>query len=214
MLRACGLVAALFVLALWVGNGRASEEGRETAGNAPDGARHSARADDYGRSLLLGGRQGTLADLKRSGLPNLAQGSLGGEEIRVDALALAGREHFTRLSKSFRLGAGKDYTFVVEAKAGGEGYVSAGIRRRAPDAPPGLVDDDEFVTVIKAPCDWVERSFTFSTPQDSGAAETQVLLKAFGGATAVFRNARVVEGWYADTPVRFQRPWRAGERKW
>lgn len=213
MLRVLGLAAALLILALSPGNGRAEEKERSTPAKAPGEAARSDRADDYGRRLLMGGRQGTLADMRRLPLPDLAQGVIAAE-TQLDAAALAGKEHVTRASKAFRLDAGKDYTFVVEIKAGGEGYVSAGIRQRLPEAPPGLVDDDWLVTVVKAPSEWVERSFTFSTPQDSATAQTQVLLKAYGGAKAAFRNGRIVAGWYADTPVRFQRPWRPGERKW
>lgn len=170
-------------------------------------------ADDYGRQLLLGGRQGTLADLRRSSPPNLARDAFPAPQS-LDASTLSFKEHLTRASKRIPLKPESDYTLVVEVRAEGEGCLSVGLRWDLPDSPPGLNDQDIFLAIQRAPSDWTEKTFTFTTDPDPKGADVQVLLKAFGGAKATFRNLRIVEGWYADTPTSFKRPYRAEERKW
>ena len=168
----------------------------------------------YEETFFLGGRKGTLADLRKANPPNVAKAAFPKPVVAMDASKLSLKEHFTRASRVFKVKPNTDYTFLFEVKAEGDGYVSAGVRWKMPDAPPGLVDKEEFVSVLKAPRPWTLRSFTFTSDPDKKATNAQVLLKAYGGVKASFRNVRLVEGWYADNKVRFRRPFKGGERKW
>jgi len=172
------------------------------------------RPQTYGRQRLLGGRKGTLKDLAEAGPPNLAQDAFASKVVHIDAAPLVTREHFTRRSKPFAIKPDTDYTFLVEVKGEGTGYVSAGVRWDMPQAPPGLKDKDEFATVLRAPESWTTRSFTFTSDPDKRVTRAVVLLKAYGGVKASFRNVRIVEGWYAPLRPRFKRPFKAGERSW
>ena len=171
-------------------------------------------AEDYSKQCLLGGRRGTLADRHRANPPNLAKGVFPAEVITLDAMPLNYKEHFTRSSRPFKLKPEADYTLLFEVKGEGDGYVSVGIRWNMPQAPPGLVDKEVFVTVLKAPTVWTRKSFTFTSDPDKRATNAHILLKAYGGAKVSFRNIRVVEGWYADLRMRFKRPFKPGARKW
>lgn len=168
----------------------------------------------YEDKFFLAGRRGTLADLKKANPPNVAKAAFVKPVVTIDASKLPLKERFTRPSRFFKVKPNTDYTFLFEVKAEGDGYVSAGVRWKMPDAPPGLVDKEEFVSVLKAPRPWTLRSFTFTSDPDKKATNAQVLLKAYGGVKASFRNVRLVEGWYADNKVRFRRPFKGGERKW
>ena len=208
-LYACALLAAAAVAA-HAGDGK----GKGTKASKA-AVRKQAAGRQYGEKLILGGRKGDLRDLKKANPPNIAKGCYPKPLVRIDASSLkTPREHFTRASRFFKVKADSDYTLLFEVQGEGEGYVSAGVRWKSPDAPPGLVDKEEFMTVLKVPRKWTERSFTFTSDPDPKSANMQVLLKAHGSVKASFRNVRLVEGWWAETKWRFKRPYGPGERKW
>ena len=169
---------------------------------------------DYNEQLLLGGRKGTLADLRKHNPPNLAKDAFAKAAVTIDASRLSYKEHFTRRSRALMIKPGTDYTLVCEVKGVGDGYLSVGIRWNVPKAPPGLVDKDEFMTVLKAPEKWTIRSFTFTSDPDKNVTRARILLKAYGGVKGSFRNVRLVQGWYGDLRMRFKRPFKPGARKW
>ena len=175
----------------------------------------AASANAYGRELILGGRKGTLRDLHKKNPPNIAKGCFAEPVVEIDASSLSTvRQHYTRASKFFKVKPDSDYTLVFEVKGEGDGYVSGGVRWKSPDAPPGLVDKDEFMTVKKVPEKWTVGACTFTSDPDPKSANMQILLKAYGAVKVSFRNVRLVEGWWADTKWRFKRPYTPGARKW
>jgi len=208
--RLCGgaCLCSLLLAAAAAGAEAGGGEHAQVRGAADPGS-------EYGVTLILGGRRGTLADLARAAPPNLAAGSFAAEVIEADASGLDAAEHVTRPSQHFAVKPDCNYTLLFEVKGANGGYVSGGVRWQAPDAPPGLVDKDEFMTVLRTPEQWTLASVTFTAdPAPEAAARFQVLLKAYAGAKAAFRNVRVVEGWYADHKWSFQRPFKTGARTW
>ena len=184
------------------------------AGAAEEAKRSPGEEDPYGRELILGGREGTLRDLVKKNPPNIAKGCLGGEPIEIDAASLGYKEHITRYSKFFRVRPDANYTLVFEVKGEGEGYVSGGVRWKHPDAPPGLVDKDDFLTVLKVPGEWTQKAVTFTSDPSPKAGDLQILLKAYGGVRASFRRVRLIEGCYFDHRWSLKRPCKPGARTW
>lgn len=187
----------------------------QEGGPGKAGESSAASGSAYGRELILGGRKGTLSDLHKRNPPNVAKGCFPKPVVEIDASSLSTvRRHYTRASRFFEVKLDSDYTLVFEVKGEGDGYVSGGVRWRAPDAPPGLVDKDEFMTVMKVPEKWTVASCTFTSDPDPKCVNMQILLKAYGAVNVSFRNVRVVEGWWADTKWRFKRPYTPGARSW
>jgi len=206
----------------WTCPSSEGQEKRPEAGERPSPAWQDtvSTAEDrtgkaYGRAWLLGGRDGTLRDSGKADLRNLAEGCFQKAVVQIDASSLASvRQHFTRTSRFVKVQPDSRYTLIVEVKGKGDGYASAGVRWAHPDAPPGLVDKDEFLTVVKPSGKWTAHSFTFASDPDSKASSVQILLKAHGPVTASFRKVRLVPGWWADTRWRFKRPYKPGARPW